>query len=59
MGSEVLSLYRAILRQGRCQLRLTDLEYFRKLVRTEFMTNKRENRPDELKFQIKVSLMYM
>ena len=51
---EVLSLYRAILRLGRNQLKLTDQGYFRELVRTEFRKYSNESAPDELKFQIKV-----
>lgn len=54
MVSEVLSLYRAILRLGGKQLKLTDSQYFRKLVKDEFRKNRRERRPDELKFQKQV-----
>lgn len=55
MVNEVLSLYRAILRLGRQQLKLTDKDYFRKLVRDEFKKNREERCPDELKFQVEVS----
>lgn len=55
-SSEVLALYRAILRLGRHQLKLTDHDYFRKLVGEEFRRNKSENRPEELTFQKKVGI---
>ena len=57
MVSEVLSLYRAILRQGRRQIKFTDLSYFRRLVRGEFEKNRHETNPVEVNFQIKVNFM--
>ena len=52
---EVLSLYRSILRQGRLQLKLTDQNYFRRLVREEFERNRHEQNTAEIQFQIQVS----
>lgn len=57
MAKEVLSLYRAIMRLGRNQLRMTDQGYFRKLVAAEFRKNSEENNPQELSFHMKVSLL--
>lgn len=54
MVSEVLSLYRSILRRGRLQLKFTDQGYFRRLVREEFERNRHEQNPIEIKFQIEV-----
>lgn len=54
MVHEVLSLYRSILRQGRIQLKLTDQNYFRRMVRNEFERNRCEKSSDEILFQIKV-----
>lgn len=54
MSQEVLSLYRAILRLGRNQLKLTDQEFFRRAVREEFRRNKEEKRPNEIAFQLQV-----
>lgn len=55
MVSEVHSLYRAILRLGARQLKLTDQHYFRKLVREEFKRHSKETHSEELDFQIRVS----
>jgi len=52
--SEPLVLYRSILRLGRHQLRLTDQEFFRKLVRAEFDKYKGEKNAEEVAFQIEV-----
>ena len=52
--SEPLSLYRSILRLGRRQLKLTDQEFFRKIVRTEFNKYKDERNAEEIEFQIEV-----
>ncbi len=53
--AEVMLLYRAIMRQGRAQLRLTDQKFFRKLVREEFQKNKYLIDSKELQFQLQVS----
>ena len=55
MGSEVLALYRCILRHGRSQLRLTDQSFFRRMVREEFQKHKKESDPKELDIQMNVS----
>lgn len=52
---KVLPLYRAIMRLGRRQLRLTDQEYFRKLVAAEFRRHSGERNPQELNFQLQVN----
>ena len=54
MVSEVLSLYRCILRRGRRQIKYTDQSYFRRLVRGEFERNKCKSDPTEVKFHIQV-----
>ncbi len=51
----VLAVYRAILRQGRLQLRLTDQRFFRKMVREEFQKRKGERHSEEVTFQMEVS----
>ena len=55
MMREVLSLYRSILRQGRLQLKLTDQNYFKRLVREEFERNRHQEDSAEIQFQIEVS----
>ena len=54
MMREVLSLYRSILRQGRLQLKLTDQNYFRRLIREEFERNRHQEDSAEIQFQIEV-----
>ncbi len=51
----VLAVYRAILRQGRLQLKLTDQSFFRKMVREEFQKRKGERHSEEVQFQMQVS----
>ncbi len=51
----VMVLYRAILRQGRAQLKLTDQTFFRKMVKGEFQKKKALHDRQELKFQLEVS----
>ena len=55
MMVEPLCLYRAILRLGRRQLKLTDQDFFRRTVRAEFKKYKYENSAEEVVFQIEVS----
>lgn len=52
---DVLAVYRAILRQGRLQLKLTDQSFFRKMVREEFQKRKGERHSEEVQFQMQVS----
>lgn len=52
--AEVVVLYRAILRLGRSQLKLTDQDFFRRVVGSEFRRKER-SLPDELDFQLEVS----
>ena len=54
MSSEVLALYRCILRRGRSQLRLTDQTFFRRMVREEFQRHKKESDTKELDIQLNV-----
>lgn len=55
MGTrEVLSLYRSILQRGRLQLKLTDQNYFRRLIREEFERNRHQQDSAEVQFQIQV-----
>ena len=54
MMREVLSLYRSILRQGRLQLKLTDQNYFKRLIREEFERNRHQEDSAEIQFQIEV-----
>ena len=54
-STEVLVLYKTILRHGRAQLRLTNQKFFRRLVREEFQKRKGETNASELKFQKEVS----
>ena len=55
MGTrEVLSLYRSILQRGRVQLKLTDQNYFRRLIREEFERNRHQQDAAEVQFQIQV-----
>ena len=52
--AEILSLYKTILRLGRSQLKLTDQQYFKKVVGAEFRRHGRESDPEELTFQLQV-----
>lgn len=51
--SEVMSLYRAILRRGN-SLTYTDREYFRRIVRGEFRKCSRDTNPDRICRNIEV-----
>ena len=53
---EAVALYRAILRLGRSQLKLTDQDFFKRVVRSEF--RKHECSPNELDFQLEVAKHY-
>ena len=50
--SQVLILYRSILRLGRVQVKLTDPDFFRKVLRSEF--RRRVNSLEEFNFQLEV-----
>ncbi|KAF0852653.1 mitochondrial Complex1_LYR family protein [Andalucia godoyi] len=44
----ILSLYREIVRKGEQTLVLTDLEFFRRKVRSEFEAGRRELKPENV-----------
>ncbi len=55
MRNEVLSMYRAILRMGKQKLKLTDQDFFKRIVRLEFKKYMRVYSPEEIAFQKKVN----
>lgn len=55
-ASEVVFLYRAVLRLGKRQLKLTDQDFFKRVVGAEF--RKYRSSSDEVDFQLEVISQY-